>query len=236
MIASSKRVLVIAAHPDDEILGCGGTIASHIHRGDLVDVAILGEGLSARGNPGQYQLTPEKEALEKAAIEANRILGVTSIHRHQFPDNRLDSVDLIDVAKVVEDLIKKVNPNVVYTHHYGDLNVDHRMISQAVLTACRPMPGSNIETVLFFEIASSTEWQAQTAGFAFHPNWFTDISHTLEKKLKALSAYSSEMRPWPHARSIEALEHMARFRGSQVGLIAAEAFQLGRKVEVPSKR
>lgn len=220
-----KSVLVIAAHPDDEVLGCGGTMARHADEGYQVHVLILAEGVTSRG---EKNAKAKLAALGKAAQAAARALGVKSLTLQKFPDNRMDSVDLLDIVTAIETMIRKVEPEIVYTHHAGDVNVDHRRIHEAAVAACRPLPGQCVRTLLFFEVASSTEWQTPGSGPSFHPNWFVNISGTLDRKKKALQAYEAEMRKWPHARSPEALEHLARWRGANVGVNAAEAFVLGR--------
>ena len=225
------KILVIAAHPDDEVLGCGGTIAKHIRDGDEVHVVIMAEGVTSRSQQRDRSVNAsELSELADAAHAANKILGVTSITLMDFPDNRMDSLDRLDVIKDVEKLVQAHTPTIVYTHHIGDLNIDHRRIHEAVVTACRPVPGQPVLTLLFFEIASNTEWQPPSSVSVFSPNWFVDISETFDQKLEALRAYQSEMRPWPHARSVEALEHLARWRGATVGVSAAEAFILGRNI------
>ena len=147
-----------------------------------------------------------------------------------LPDNRLDSLDRLDLIKRIEESIDRHQPQVVYVHHSGDVNVDHRRLHEAVVTACRPTPGHSVRRLLSFEVASSSEWQPPGSAPAFQPNWFVDISAQWARKRKALVAYASEMRPWPHARSVEALEHIARWRGAQVGVEAAEAFCLLRQL------
>lgn len=230
----SNRILVIAAHPDDEILGCGGTMASHSAKGDEVHVLILAEGLTSRDQVrDRNSHIDELGSLGEDANKANKLLGVTSVTLHDFPDNRMDSLARLDVVKVVESFIEKIEPDTVYTHHCGDVNIDHRVIHEAVVTACRPMPGSQgVTTLLFFEVSSSTEWQPPGSNAPFLPDWFIDISGELELKLQALKVYESEMRPWPHARSIKAVEHLARWRGATIGVNAAEAFKLGRKLQL----
>ena len=224
-------IAVIAAHPDDEILGCGGTIAEHVKAGDEVHVLILAEGVTSRDNQcDRYAHVPELSELVEAAHSANKILGTTSLTMESLPDNRLDSLNRLDIVKIIEAFVEKHQPTTTYTHHAGDVNIDHRIIHEAVVTACRPVPGRIVRTLLFFEIASSTEWQTSGSAPFFCPNWFVDISETLDKKLEALQAYHSEMRSWPHARSVEALEHLARWRGATVGVEAAEAFILGRNI------
>lgn len=226
-----KIVAVIAAHPDDEILGCGGAMASHIKNGDEVHVLIMAEGITSRGvERDRGKDEKELSALTKIAHEANKVLGVSSLRLDQLPDNRLDSLDRLDLVKHVEAFIQLYKPSIIYTHHAGDVNIDHRCVHEAVVTAVRPMPKQHrVSTILFFEVASSTEWQTPGSAPAFSPNWYVDISETLPLKLQALEVYQSEMRDWPHARSIKALEHLARWRGANVGVSAAEAFMLGRR-------
>ncbi len=225
------NILVIAAHPDDEILGCGGAIAKHTQKGDRVDIMILAEGATSRDpQRNRDKRQNELSALAKAAQQASQILGVNSIELLKLPDNRLDSCDLLDLVKVVEEAIAKYQPKVIYTHHRGDLNIDHQLIHQAVVTACRPLSDSTVKTLLFFEIPSSTEWQIPHSATYFTPTWFVDISNTLQLKLKALEAYTSEMRPYPHPRSLQAVEYLARWRGATIGVEAAEAFILGRQI------
>lgn len=227
-----KKVLVIAAHPDDEVLGCGGTMALHAMNGDEVYTAILAEGLTSRAQERNRALyEAEFEVLHKAANKANAILGVKEVKLFDFPDNRMDSVDRLDIIKIVEQLIEEIKPDIIYTHHVGDVNIDHRRIHEAVLTAVRPIPGNHyVEELLYFETASSTEWMTAESAPPFTPNWYVNIEKTLDLKLQALEAYATEMREWPHARSIKALEHLARWRGANIGTEAAEAFILGRKI------
>ncbi len=225
------KVLVVAAHPDDEVLGCGGTIAKHSRAGDSVHVVILGEGVTSR-DPGRDRgrRASELEDLRKRLLRANRVLGTKSTTLLDLPDNRLDTLPRLEVIKKVEALIGKIGPELVYTHHSSDVNVDHRRIHEAVVTACRPQPGVRVKRLLFFEVASSTEWQPPGSGAPFTPNWFVDVSSTLSLKLKALAAYKPEMRAWPHARSIRAVQALAHWRGATVGCSAAEAFMLGRNI------
>ncbi len=225
-------VLVLAAHPDDEVLGCGATIAKHAKEGDEVHVVILAEGVTSRGDERDRTRHLEQlSSLSRDVHRASELLSACSLTLHDFPDNRMDSPDLLDIVKAVERYIARLQPGVVYTHHAGDVNIDHRRIHEAVVAACRPQPMHPVKTLLFFEIASSTEWQTPGSQPTFVPNWFVDVSDTLELKLQALEIYSSEMRDWPHARSIKALEHLSRWRGASIGVDAAEAFLLGRRIE-----
>ena len=227
----TASVLVVAAHPDDEVLGCGGTIARHADAGDQVQVLIVAEGATSRQEQrDRIQAGDELSALAQAAQMAGSILGAAGVELLDLPDNRLDSLDRLDLIKRLEERIDRHQPQVVYVHHAGDVNVDHRRLHEAVVTACRPTPGQPVRRLLSFEVASSSEWQPPGSAPAFHPNWFVDISDQWQRKRDALVAYASEMRPWPHARSLEALEHLARWRGAQVGVEAAEAFCLLREL------
>jgi LmbE family N-acetylglucosaminyl deacetylase len=227
----ADSVLVVAAHPDDEVLGCGGTIGRHADAGDQVKVLIVAEGATSRQEQrDRLQAGEELSALAQAAHTAGSILGAAGVELLDLPDNRLDSLDRLDLIKHIEQHIHRHQPQVVYVHHAGDVNVDHRRLHEAVVTACRPTPGHPVRRLISFEVASSSEWQPPGSAPAFQPNWFVDISDQWQRKREALLAYSSEMRPWPHARSLEALEHLARWRGAQVGVEAAEAFCLLRQL------
>ena len=226
-----EKVLIVAAHPDDEVLGCGGTIAKHSKAGDEVKILIVAEGSTARQlNRNKDNALEELKTLKKAAEVSASILGAHEIEMLGLPDNRMDSIDRLDVNKLIERQIDSYAPSIVYTHHCGDVNVDHRRLHEAVVTACRPIPSHPVKSLLSFEVASSTEWQPPGSAHAFQPNWFVDISDHWPHKREALLAYASEMRPWPHARSVEALEHLARWRGAQMGVEAAEAFCLLRNL------
>ena len=227
----ADSVLVVAAHPDDEVLGCGGTIARHADAGDQVQVLIVAEGATSRQQQrDRIQAGDELSALALAAQKAGSILGAVGVELLDLPDNRLDSLDRLDLIKRLEESIERHRPQVVYVHHAGDVNVDHRRLHEAVVTACRPIPGHPVQRLLSFEVASSSEWQPPGSAPAFQPNWFVDISDQWQRKREALVAYASEMRPWPHARSLDALEYLARWRGAQVGVEAAEAFCLLRQL------
>lgn len=226
------KVLVIAAHPDDEMLGCAGTMAKHSAQGDEVHILIMAEGATSRSLVRDREAHEEElSELSMAAYKAAKTVGAASVRLHNFADNRMDGENLLDVVKVVEEKIEKNRPSIIYTHHPSCLNVDHQVTHKAVVTACRALPDSGIETLLFFEIPSSSEWQVPTGGITFAPNWFVDISDTLDKKLAALTDYQSEMREFPHPRSLKAVEHLARWRGASSGFAAAEAFVLGRRCQ-----
>lgn len=225
----NKSILVLAAHPDDEVLGCGGTIAKLARQGATIHVAFLADGVSSRSG----DLTAQQAELASRRIAAQKacdILGVKSLSFGDFPDNRMDTIALLDIIKPIEALVAKFQADTVFTHHAGDVNIDHRRIHEAVSAACRPQPGYPVKTVLCFEVPSSTEWQLSGSAPAFAPNWFVDISDSLDLKLAALEAYTAELRPWPHPRSRQGVEHLARWRGATVGVGAAEAFILGRQL------
>lgn len=221
---SYHSILVVVAHPDDEILGVGGTIAQHSANGDEVRVLFLTNGVGARDASDS-----DVERRATAARRAAEIVGARSLRFLDFPDNRLDDVPLLDVVKAVERSIAETQPETIYTHHLGDLNIDHAICHRAVLTACRPIPGFPINRILACEIPSSTEW-AFPSRDAFIPTRFVDIAEVLEIKRRALEAYAEEMRPFPHPRSYEAVEALARWRGATVGVVAAEAFEVVREV------
>jgi LmbE family N-acetylglucosaminyl deacetylase len=180
----NRSILVIAAHPDDEVLGCGGTLARHAAEGARIHVAFLADGVSSRDNPPP---ATDLTARRAAARTALAILGITSVSFGEFPDNRMDGVDLLDIVKAVEAQIATHRPDTLFTHHAGDVNIDHRRLHDAVIAATRPQTGQPVRTLLFFEVASSTEWQPPGSGPAFSPNWFVDIGPQLEKKLQAAS-------------------------------------------------
>lgn len=220
-----KNVLIVAAHTDDEALGCGGTIARHVAEGDLVYAVFMTDGVSSR-----YQTdTTAVAQRESAAEKARNILGIRENIFLGLPDNRLDSVSLLDVVQCLEPIINRLKPHTIYTHHHGDLNVDHRITHQAVMTACRPVPSCSVREIFAFEVLSSTEWSTP-AMEPFLPNLFVDISTHLSVKMQALSAYAEEMRPAPHSRSLEHADMLARHRGYSVGLVAVEAFSIIRKL------
>jgi len=223
--------LVIAAHPDDELLGCGASIAKWINAGEEVHILIMAEGATSRTvNRNIEQKSEELSLLTKSAQQAAQIIGAKSLKLSGFPDNRMDSIDLLDIVKVIESEIELLQPKTVVTHHSGDLNIDHRIVHQAVMTACRPIPNHIVRRLLTFETLSSTEWQTTSFTTPFQPNWFEDVTKTIGRKMEALEAYHSEMREWPHARSLQSIEYLARSRGASIGCKAAEAFMLMREI------
>lgn len=221
----NEKVLIVAAHSDDEVLGCGGGIARHVAQGDDVAVLFMTNGVGSRQAAGDAEAVSRHEASRRAL----EILGCGTFRRFDFPDNALDSVPLLSIAKAIEDFCREWGqPSVVYTHHPGDLNIDHRITHSATMVCFRPQPqAAGIpRLILSFEVASSTGWFGSLP--SFQPNYFVNIEAYLERKLRALGEYSDEMRPWPHSRSSMAVESMARVRGSTVGCAAAEAFVVER--------
>jgi N-acetylglucosamine malate deacetylase 1 len=228
--AMTRSIAVIAAHPDDEVLGCGAAIARHTAAGEAVHVLIMAEGVTSRSAaPNSDNAKEQLAELALCAHRAHEILGSESLELLAFPDNRMDSVDMLAVVKSVEVFLAKVHPDTVYTHFPADLNVDHRIVSEAVQIACRPVPTASVRRVLMFEVASSTDWRLVTP-VSFNPNYFIDVTMTIDKKMRALAAYGSEMRPAPHARSLTGVAALATWRGATVGVGAAEAFVLGRAI------
>lgn len=223
-----KTVLVVVAHADDEALGCGGTIAKHVTFGDVVDLVIMTDGVSARLNSSDDQKRLRSEALKLSAD----ILGIRKVHQFNFPDNRMDKVSLLEVVNKLEEVFEYVSPQIVYSHSQSDLNIDHRITAGAVATAARPQPYSSIEAVYAMEILSSTNWGLPPTGAkTFFPTRFNEITDTFQTKMKALKAYDIEMRDFPHERSYLAIEHLAALRGANVGVNMAEAFEVLRIIE-----
>lgn len=220
----SDTVLVVCAHADDEAFGAAGTLAKHAARGDTVDLLFLADGVTARQPvPDVRSMAGALTARKAMAAAAARVMGARTPRFLDLPDNRLDTVALLDIVKAVEAVVSGLAPTVVYTNHADDLNVDHRLANQAVLTACRPMEGYSVRAIYAFETLSSTEW-AFSAGTAFRPSRFVDIGGFTETKLAAIGCYDAELRAFPHPRSPESVEALWRMRGAQGGLRAAEGF------------
>lgn len=223
----NKTILVVAAHPDDEILGVGATVAKHVAAGDIVYSLILGEGVASR-DMEDLEKKRQLKALQEQASKANKVLGVREVFFESTPDNAFDKLPLLEIIKLVEKHLARLKPHVIYTHWPHDLNIDHRLTFQSVITACRPYALS-VEAIYSFETLSTTECQRD--GHVFAPNVYQDISPFLQKKLEALSHYTGEMRPYPHPRSNEGLIALATVRGYESNTSAAEAFQLIREIK-----
>lgn len=226
-----ERILVIAAHPDDEILGCGGTVRRLINEGNEAYSLILSDGTTSRYD----SILPEvKESIEKRLNESNisdKVLGYRESFFCEFKDNSFDKEVFLDIVKTIERYVEKLKPSIIFTHHYGDLNIDHRLTFQAVQTATRPMEGCLVKEICCFETVSSTEWNFMVQD-KFTPNYFVNIENTLREKIQAIKCYESEIRNYPHPRSIEGLETCAKRWGTVAGCNYAEAFEIIRKVDL----
>ena len=234
------NILIIAAHPDDEVLGMGGTIAKHTSQHDNVSIIYMATGISARRelSESEYEIKniPKKiqedwqQEIGKLRQDANksaRLLKVKNVKFFDFPDNEMDGIHLLKVVKVIEKEIKTAKPDRIYTNHYGDLNVDHKVVYNATLVACRPT-NFPVKEILSFEVLSSTEWSYP---YNFNPNHFINIEKYLGKKIKAMELFVNEIRKFPHPRSSENIKHVARRWGSVSGFNAAEAFELIRRLD-----
>ena len=234
------RVIIFVAHPDDEVLGMGGTILKHSQNGDFVKVVYLATGITSRRstnfqNSVSYeqnenktnQIQKEIKNLRNDAKKSCNILKVKDSKFYDFPDNEMDRVPLLKIVKVIEKEIKETKPDRIYTHHFHDLNVDHRTVFNAVMTATRPIR-LNVKEIISFEVLSSTEWNYP---MQFSPNYFVDIKSQLSAKIKAMKSYKNEIRNFPHPRSVENIKNVSQRWGSVSGKKAAEAFEIIRKIE-----
>lgn len=215
----NKNVLVIAAHPDDELLGSGGTLKKLINHGYKVITVIFAKGRKE-----------EEDHIKQAVLKANKHLGIEEIIFLEYPNLLLETFPLHVINKEIESLVAKYEPSMIFTHHYGDINMDHQILFQAVLTAARPLPGRNPIELLCFETVSSSEWSQHTNDKSFKPNYYVDITDTIDIKLESLQFYDVEMRPFPHPRSYKGVQHLAQVRGMTVGVDHAEAFEIIRRV------
>ena len=220
-----KNVLVFAAHPDDELLGLGGTVRRLADSGVTVRAVIKAEGITSRSDTREEADKASLLSLQEDARKAAGIVGYESIEFCGLPDNRMDSLELLDVIKIVSKYIVKYEPDTIFTHHHGDLNIDHRITCEAVLTACRPTGKYSVKSIYAFETPSSTEWNFNYQE-PFTPNVYFDVTDTLEAKIKGMACYRSESTEYPHPRSAEGLRSLGRLRGTNAGFSMAEAFIL----------
>ena len=225
------KILVVAAHPDDEILGCGGTIAKHIAEKHEVYILILSKGVSSRFSEESKKEQIEKKELFEQAKKAAKELGIhnENLIFGSFPDNKFDSVPLLNIVKFIETNLEEINPDIIYTHYKNDLNIDHRRTYMATITATRPFTKYNVKKILSFEVLSSTECAFGMSTFS--PNVYVDIEKYIDKKINAFRHYKNEIREYPHPRSIEGIEILARRRGLESGLKFAEAFKVVRIID-----
>lgn len=230
-----NKILVICAHPDDECLGLAGTLRRYVLSGDEVYCLILGTGLASRMQKythddilsiSQFDYSQELCGLQNDAKAASETIGFKYVKLLLNPDNAFDTVSLLSIIKSIECYLYMWKPEIVFTHHSGDLNIDHRLTYQAVMTACRP-GCSAVKDIYAFETPSSTEWAFDGS---FKPNAFVDISQTINDKLKAMECYTTEIREYPHPRSLRALKSRAEYWGQIAGVEYAEAFELVRKI------
>lgn len=224
-----SNVLVVAAHPDDEILGVGATVAKRVAQGDVVQAIILGEGQTSRWENRKEVPKEILKDLHSDTLQAAKCVGYEKVYFADFPDNRFDHVDLLDIVKYIEKVIEEFLPDVVYTHHGGDLNVDHQMTYKAVLTATRPVGEYSVKEIYAFETLSSTEWDFSYQN-PFLPNVFEVVNHFMQVKIDAMKCYHSELCEFPHPRSLEGLHALAHKQGSVVGKEFVEAFMMVRYI------
>lgn len=229
----SDTILVVAAHPDDEVLGCGGTIAKHIDRGDKVHILHVSEGVSSRFSIGEdgRDWGTEIAQREQFARNASKVLGMEAPLFLRHPNLRMHMESKLFITKQIEDVLENVRPSTIYTTHPGDMNTDHGVTFECVLTACRPVAGKSVRKIFAFEVLSSTEWCHQDLRREFLPNHFVNIAPYFDMKLESVRCYDYEMREYPHPRSQEIIECQAKLRGAQVGIEMAEAFVTIRSVE-----
>jgi LmbE family N-acetylglucosaminyl deacetylase len=222
-----KRILIVAAHPDDEVLGCFATIARLINEGHEAYTLILGRGKEARIGADQEELG----ILQKEMYKANKRIGIKDVFTANFPDNAFDSVSLLTIVKKIEEIKEIIKPEIIFTHHARDINIDHQITHKAVLTATRPKPGEIVKTIYAMEVPSSTEWNGFLKETAFVPNVFFDVSNTLNLKIDAMSEYKSELMSFPHPRSLEYIKILAKLNGAKVGIKYSENFMLIRNIQ-----
>ena len=230
---SNKRILVVVAHPDDELLGLGATMHKLIHElGCNVRAVILGEGITSRSDVRDTKKWQDVLNTHRQNIaSAQKAIGYESVGIYNFPDNRFDSVDLLDLIKVIEKEKKEHNAEIIFTHHGGDVNIDHQRTFEAVITATRPMENEMVNTVITFETPSGTEWRASTDPKHFIPNLFIEVNdNDIEVKIQGMECYEFEKRKYPHPRSPEALKIVAQRWGIMVGKQFAEAFNIVRYI------
>jgi len=225
-----KRVLIIAAHPDDEVLGMGGTIAKLVKEGNVVDVLIVTDGSSSQYRDSDH-LAEIIEAKKKETRNCADVLGIRDIYYGELPDMKLDTTPHIRINRVIEDVIDKVQPDSVFTHFWGDVNCDHQNVYKSTLVAVRPVLGQVVRELYCYRVPSSTEWTPNKADTMFMSNYFVDIQEFTEQKYNAFACYSTELRDYPHPRSVQYLRENDKVVGLRVGMFAAEEFVLLRKLD-----
>ena len=223
------KVLTIAAHPDDELLGCAGTVNRMVNNGCDAWALILSTGINSRSAAGESN-EDEINRLRINARKSANIIGYKDIFFENYDDNRMDNYNLLDIIKTIESYVKKLKPQLIFTHHPSDVNIDHGIVNRAVITATRPIKDTVVKKIYTFETLSSTEWAFGQLGDDFSPDTFVDIKENLSIKTTAFQQYDSEVCDYPHPRSLEMIKILAQMRGSAVGLDYAEAFRLVREI------
>lgn len=229
----NKKILLVVAHPDDELLGLGATINKLINEQNcIIRAVILGEGITSRSDKRNTDKWSKELGIHRKNIdEARKEIGYESVGIYDFPDNRFDTIALLDIIKVIEKEKIKFDPDIIFTHHGGDLNIDHQRTFEAVITATRPMEDEKVKTIITFETPSGTEWIASSDPRKFTPNFFVEVNEeNITAKIKAMQCYEFEKRTYPHPRSPEALSILAKQRGLTVGKKYAEAFRIVRLI------
>lgn len=219
----NKKILVIAAHPDDEVLGMGGTLAK-LFSNNRLDILLLSDGEKSR----EIRLDVLKR--QQQAQTVAKKLEVDNLWLENLPDNQFDTWPLLKIVKVIEKYLLKTKPEIVYTHHQFDLNIDHQITFKAVLTACRPQPNYMVKKIISFEVLSATEWQSKDNNQVFLPNLYINIVKTVDKKVELMKIYKDELRQWPHPRSLKGIKTLAEYRGMEIGVKFAEAFKIVRQL------
>lgn len=220
----NKRILVIAAHPDDEVLGCGGTLLKHAKNNDKILLLFASDGEGSRISGKKRIFYRKKQALKVA-----KIINSQKPFFLNFPDNQLDKINILKIAKSFSKIVESFKPDIIYTHHYNDLNIDHRLTFEATMIACRPLPKNSVTEIYCFEILSSTGWRG-ISNLCFKPTLYVDIKDYIKKKIDLMKIYEKEIRPSPHPRSVESITAKAISRGSEVSLSYAESFELVRYI------
>lgn len=229
----NKKIMLVVAHPDDELLGLGATMNKLIEEYNVTThVIILGEGITSRADNRDVEKWKSELEIHRANIKAAQAaIGYHSVSIYDFADNRFDTVAMLDIVKVIEKEKAAFNPEIIFTHHGGDVNVDHQRTFEAVITACRPMAHEQVKTIISFETPSGTEWRAPTDPRHFLPNMFVSVSEkNIDAKIKGMESYEFEKRSYPHPRSPEALKIQAQRWGVSVGCNFAEAFCIVRNI------
>lgn len=226
-----KTILVFAAHPDDEMLGCGATLLNYVKKGYKIKSFFFGDGESSR-NVNKRNLSKLISEREQQAILVSKKAKFEKPDFRRFPDNRLDMIPILDIVKYIELKIKKYKPEIIFTHFENDLNIDHQITHKAVMTATRPLSRTFVKKIYSFEIPSSTDFSfVRDKKRFFNPNFYVKVDKTIQKKLNLLKIYKEEIKKWPHPRSIKSIKNLAMYRGSQIGTKYAEAFLLIRELQ-----